>query len=173
MVYFLCKSDSFRSRKYFDMNYTLEQLADMNHVFSRPKAVTERRFSLEDLKTRSHALAQKKMDADGTLKICEEDAEKYAELAASIEEGASKIILKFKDCPFVSTLGSKGTRLLLTLEYNQNLNEFCELNSQIHGIITDAKHAMDSLHNVCATLPKSDAKILDDLKMSDFINKLR
>ncbi len=93
------------------MSFSLEQLVDMPHVFTRKKCVSEIECNLEELKARSSALAQKKLDAERYLRISDDDAAQYAELALSMEEAASLLKQKKKDCPCISTSPSKGRRL--------------------------------------------------------------
>jgi hypothetical protein len=150
----------------------LEQILDMPHVFSRRKVATEKQYSMEDLRARSQALAQKKVDAAGGLNITKENAEQYAEIAAAIEEVASKIEKKFKGFPCNASPSTKGTRQLITIDYDQSLEEFCSLNGQIYEIITDAKHVMNSMCNISKSLPKVDLKAQKDVQMFEFVNAL-
>jgi hypothetical protein len=150
----------------------LDQILDMPHVFSRRKAVTEKKYIMEDLRTRSLALAQKKVDAAGDLNITEENAAHYAEIAAAIEEAVSKIEKKFKGFSCNASPSTKGTRQRLTIEYDQSLEEFCSLNSQIYDIISDAKHVTKSMCNISKSLPKVDPKAQKDVQMFEFVNAL-
>ena len=92
------------------MDLTLEQVVDMQYLFSRKKTAADIQFTLNDLKNRSLAMAQKKSDAQHDIKISNKEALLYEQLAESMETATSLLMEKFKSVPCMSTPASAGTQ---------------------------------------------------------------
>ena len=90
------------------MTYSLEQLVEMPHLFSRPKSITCSPFSLQELSERSKVLRDKKLTDASELRISDHEAMQYSDLAQSVEDIVSKISLKYGKCNTIPKPPSKG-----------------------------------------------------------------
>jgi hypothetical protein len=152
------------------MNFTLQQILDMPHVFSRQRVLTDKKYNMDDLTSRCQVLAKKKLDAAGDLKISHENAAQYSEIATAMENAVARLERKFKGFECCSSPASKGIQHLITLEYDQTLEKFICLNEDMYDNLGDAKHIMDSIHKIRKSLPTVDPRVHKDLSTLEFIN---